>query len=185
MGWTGIHADLSKSNRQIISEEFGEWENEKIKVEILDSAQLGNVVYTAHKTTNKETGKGTTWAGIFLVERNSRNYFNFSYKDMDETYGPYECSCPKRILDKLSPTENECANIWRKACRNKIAENKRIKKNIKQLKNLPLGTKVKVKGNRSTVCEHLIYNGKEIYKVTNEYLRYSFKNIAIHGFEIL
>ncbi len=57
MGWTEINADLSKSNKQIIAEEFGRWETEKIKVEILDSAQVGNVVYTAHKTTDKKPEK--------------------------------------------------------------------------------------------------------------------------------
>ena len=185
MGWTGIHADLSKTNRQIISEKFGKRETEKIKVEILDSAQVGNVVYTAHKTTNKKTGEETIWAGIFLTERNSKNYINFTYKDMDETYGPYECSCPKRILDKLSTTNNELAKKWRENCRDRLEKNKKIRKDIKQLKELPIGAKIIVNDNKSTVCEHLLCNEKEIYKVINKCLIYPFKAIAIQGFKIL
>lgn len=185
MGWTGINADLSKSNKQIIAEEFGRWETEKIKVEILDSAQVGNVVYTAHKTTDKKTGKERIWAGIFLTERNSRDYFNFNYKEMDETYLPYECSCPKRILDKLSPTDDEHAKEWRKNCRYRIEKNKKIKKDIKQLKALPIGAKIKINNDKNTICEHLIYQGKEVYKVVDKYIKYSFKNIATLGFEIL
>lgn len=185
MGWTGINADLSKSNKQIIAEEFGEWETEKIRVEILDSAQVGNVVYTAHKTTDKKTGEETIWAGVFLIERNSRDYFNFNYKDMDETCEPCECSCPKKILDKLSPTDNEYAKEWRKKCRDRIEKNQKIKKDIKQLKALPIGAKIKINNDKNTVCEHLIYQGKEIYKVIDEYIKYSFKSIATLGFEIL
>lgn len=185
MGWTSIHTDLSKTSRQIIAEEFGEWGNEKIEVKIIDSAQVGNTIYTAHKTINKETGEEKVWAGVFLTERNSKEYFNFSYKDMDETYGPCECSCPKRILDKLTSTDNEFANNWRKACRDKIEENKKVKETMKQLKNLPIGTKIRVNDSDNTVCEHLIYKGQTIYKVIDKYLKYPFKSLATIGFEIL
>lgn len=68
---------------------------------------------------------------------------------MDETCGPYECSCPKRILDKPSPTDNEYAKEWRKNCRDRIEKNKKIKKDIKQLKQLPIGTKIKINNDKN------------------------------------
>ena len=40
----------------------------------------------------------------------------FGYKDMDETMGPCEASCPEPILKLLTPTANEHALAWRQRC---------------------------------------------------------------------
>ena len=59
---------------------------------------------------------------------------------MDESCGPGQCDCPNSILDLLSPTDNEYANEWRKACYENIAK----KKNKNCLSKLPVGTVIKV-----------------------------------------
>ena len=58
---------------------------------------------------------------------------------MDETCGPYNCDCPKAILDLLTPTDSEWANKWRQACRETLAN--KAKPNA--LNKLPIGTVIK------------------------------------------
>lgn len=67
--------------------------------------------------------KGAVSAIVCLVKF-CRGEYNFGYKDMDETMGPYVYRCPKRILDKLTPTDDKNANEWRAACRERIAKPK-------------------------------------------------------------
>lgn len=59
---------------------------------------------------------------------------HFGYKDMDESMGPCEDSCPRHILDLLTPTDREHALDWRRRCRanlerrtRKLADGDRIK----------------------------------------------------------
>ena len=44
------------------------------------------------------------------------SYYNFTYKDMDETMGPGAVHAPRRVLEALTPTDHEYANQWRTAC---------------------------------------------------------------------
>ncbi len=50
-----------------------------------------------------------------------REGYIFGYKDMSEDMGPVEAACPVRILDLLTPTDNENAQQWRARCRNTAA----------------------------------------------------------------
>jgi len=47
---------------------------------------------------------------------------HFGYKDMDESTGPCEDSCPAHILDLLTPTDKEYALDWRRRCRANLAK---------------------------------------------------------------
>jgi hypothetical protein len=60
---------------------------------------------------------------------------------MDESMGPFECNCPKSILELLSPTDNEYALNWRENCYKNI----RKKNDPNSLSNMPTGTVIKVK----------------------------------------
>jgi hypothetical protein len=44
------------------------------------------------------------------------SFYNFTYKDMDETVGPGAYHAPRRVLEALTPTEHEYANQWRARC---------------------------------------------------------------------
>ena len=44
---------------------------------------------------------------------------NESLTYQEVAMGPYYYDCPKGILDLLTPTDNECANDWRRKCREK------------------------------------------------------------------
>lgn len=74
---------------------------------------------------------------VFLTSTNINEWFNFSYKPMDETVGPFQRECPENILNLLTPTENEYALEWRKSCYENAAKKKALSK-------LPYGTVIKV-----------------------------------------
>ena len=99
-----------------------------------DKDECGNRIYVPIPEEEQEV-----FAVVFLTSVDSKDYFNFSYKDMDETMGPVQCDCPKSILDKLSPTDNEYALAWRQRCRERIA----AKKERNSLSGLPVGTVIR------------------------------------------
>lgn len=176
MGWTSYHAITYNNKVDRKAECENQFDAKYYK--IVASSMVGRVWYAAIQNLVRQNGKDEngkplyesipegerkTWAAIFLTSTNSKDYFNFSYKDMDETMGPCECSCPKKILNLLSPTDNEWANKWRERC-SKYHKEKSYSNNLKKsLKKLPVGTRINV------VVEHninsLIRKG---YKVTLE-----------------
>ena len=101
---------------------------------MLKSSMVGTVYYGAIKkdSTNEVSGY------VALTSSDKRQGYNFGYKSMDETYGPYQHKCPLAILNLLTPTDNEFANEWRKRCR----EYHEQKKSPNDFSNLPIGTKV-------------------------------------------
>lgn len=64
---------------------------------------------------------------VFLLKYAPKEYpYDFGYKDLDEDMGPFESQCPDRVLDLLTPTENETALRWRERCREYNQETRRI-----------------------------------------------------------
>ena len=147
MGWTYTHEDTHydpktdkyRINRKELCDAIYTNDGEKSKLEVIKSCMIGSTYYAAVKATNKITGHEEIFAGVCLTSINLKEYYNFGYKDMDETYGPCQYSCPKCILDLLTPTNNKYANEWRQACYNTI----NAKKNPNSLNNLPIGSEIK------------------------------------------
>lgn len=140
MGWTSYHATHYKNGKvDRIAEikhclEFGN----SGKYRVLKASLVGSTVYTAIEYQNEEETR--VFASVFLTSTDSKDYFNFSYKDMDETCGPYAYDCPASILKLLTPTTSEYANEWRKKCWENIEAKRNQRKNPQALSNLPLGT---------------------------------------------
>lgn len=156
MGWTSYHATHYKKNGTIDRKAecdayFMEGLNRGY-YEVLKSAMVGSTYYAAVKAL-KRYQKGSdekivedipeeeqkVWAVVFLTLTDKKDYYNFSYKPMDEFVGPCESCCPKAILNLLSPTDEEWALDWRKRCLDNIA----MKKNPDALSNLPIGTVIR------------------------------------------
>ena len=115
MGWTYTHKEKDLSMKEFFTGQFGS------HVEILDVAVVKlRTAYMAIKNINT----GQVYAYVFLLDYVKNDYYNFGYKDMDETVMPYAFDCPERILNLLTPTENERANEWRKKCWERIKERK-------------------------------------------------------------
>lgn len=163
MGWTSYNANVNYRNGKPYIDRKEECDKifnddmvsgtypdkyEKIgKFEVLKSAMVGSTYYAAVKRTKFSTEtdpeESIVFAAICLTSTNMKDYYNFAYKDMDETCGPCECKCPKSILDLLSPTDNEYAKEWRKACY-EYHESNKAKDDIS---NLRVGSKVKFVSN--------------------------------------
>jgi hypothetical protein len=111
MGWDWSHRYKGQSNREFFSQG---WDS----VEILADSTINNVWYAAVRV--KETGQ--VFAAVYLISRAPRSYYNFGYKSQSEDMGPNAAEAPKKILDLLSPTDNEYALEWRKRCQENLAK---------------------------------------------------------------
>lgn len=144
MGWTSYNASCYKNgkvdrkaecdylNRDTLST------NGQYKFKLLKSAMVGSVYYAAIQCTSTyDMTNSKVFAVIYLTSVDNSDYYNFSYKDMDESCGPCQAKCPKSILNLLTPTDSEYANNWRKRCEEYHAK----KKNSPN--SLPMGTKIK------------------------------------------
>lgn len=149
MGWTSYRATHYKNGKVDRKAECDAYFMEDLNAgyyEVLKSAMVGSTYYAAVKPLKKYNNANDivdipkeeqyVFAAIFLTTTDMKQYYNFAYKNMDETVGPYERNCPKGILDLLTPTENEYANEWRKDCYANIAK----KNNPNSLSKLPLGS---------------------------------------------
>lgn len=148
MGWTSYHASFYKNGKIDRKAECDSIMNcdmvgNKGRYEVLKSAMVGSTYYAAVKKTIFKTGdkpeKESVFGVVMLTSVNNKDYFNFSYKDMDESAGPGYYDCPKGILDMLTPTEYEWAKEWRERC----YENIKKKKSPDALSNPPIGSEIK------------------------------------------
>lgn len=115
MGWTGLHREKGLSHLEFFRSEFCPNEPERL----IAASSAGTTVYCVYKTRT-----GARIALVVLTQR-SNEYFNFTYKDMEESMGPSEAKCPKKILELLDPLEvcyspgsdgYEYAKEWRERC---------------------------------------------------------------------
>lgn len=155
MGWTWYMANYYKNGKVDRKAEMDKFYTQKEEdrtwdgkihhvpsITVLKSSMVGTVYYAALEIKNTKENRRSVVAAIALTSTSSKSdYCNFGYKDMDETYGPFECDCPKGILDLLTPTDNECAQAWRQRCR----ESLQLKKTGKTLGQLPIGSKIRFK----------------------------------------
>lgn len=95
MGWTTYGRSIA--DPQAECDRLCTWSNDHVSSRVVTSALVGNVYYAAVERT-EAGGEPRTSAGVFLIQRSP-----FGYKDMDESMGPTESSCPRSVLEKLSP----------------------------------------------------------------------------------
>lgn len=143
MGWDYTHAThytkTGAIDRKAEVDKHFNWSNDAQKVEVVRSCMVGGTYYAAVKMTTLSTQEEKTIAAVALTHADSKDYFNFGVKIMDESMGPCEDRCPASILSLLSPTDSEYANNWRERCRKNIES----KKDPHTLKNLPVGAVIR------------------------------------------
>lgn len=113
MGWTGTHKPYRMKFRDFLRTELFRDEDKEEMLEC--SIVRRNTAYMAVRI--KKTGEVYGLVVQILFCPNPDVYYNIHYKEVDETMGPYQTACPKKILDLLTPTDNKYAKEWRKACR--------------------------------------------------------------------
>jgi hypothetical protein len=114
MGWTSTHREAGQADRAYFEAEFPITLREQ--GEIVASSTVRGVFYAAVR----DRADDRVWALVVLVQR-GRGWFNFTYKEMDETAGPGAYDAPAAVLDALTATDNEWATEWRPACRARLA----------------------------------------------------------------
>lgn len=166
MGWTAYRAThynaRGRVNRKAECDGYFEEGLNRGHYKVMKSAMKGSVYYGAIKKLVRYVGKGEdgksiyeplpeteqkVFGVVFLTSVDSKDYYNFAYKDMDESMGPFYFDCPKSILDLLSPTDDKDALAWREKCRERIAK----EKEGCSLSKLPIGSVIRfLRGNGET-----------------------------------
>jgi hypothetical protein len=182
MGWTCTYKEPGVNLTQwFVDHGVLSWPDDgPYRYRVLDSALVRSVHYAAIERVKKETGERKVFATVILTEPHGRSGNNFCWKDMDESVGPTEDSCPARILDLLTETEGEYARNWRERCRARVAINKSMPKLVVGLK-LVFAEPLKF-NNGATVSELVIESlkgqrvtctrpdGHELYRLTRPWL---------------
>lgn len=150
MGWTTTHKPKGTTASEYIIDNCLTWSDDcTATYTVLDSAVVKfRTFYAAMERIDKVTGEREVWAAVYLLSHRPKAEHNFGWKDMDETCGPCEAECPERILDLLTPTENQYANDWRARCREHIAKRKARPK-------VEVGTKLRLYDKDYIVTEKL------------------------------
>ena len=107
MGWTSVNKPKGMSLDEFFDKEFK-----------CDSLKLIGKGYTKNLSEyyracyNVE--KGVYFALVCKIHF-GKGYYNFSYKDMDESENPYFYNCPKRIMDIIERSQpvNDMSKEWR------------------------------------------------------------------------
>lgn len=152
MGWTSYHATHYdkrwKVDRKAECDAYFTDGLNSGHYNVKKSTMRGSVYYAAVENLKRYAGRDEngnaiyedvpeqerkTWAAVFLTSVDSKDYYNFAYKDMSEDMGPGCYDCPASILDLLSPTENEYALAWRQLCRDRAKDKNTLGK-------LPVGS---------------------------------------------
>lgn len=104
MGYWGQQERYGESKIDaIIRREFS-----KEHLEVLDTASRGNVHYLAVKITPLDGSNTPLVVGFVCLTRQNKGHLDI--KVMDEYACPYYCDAPKRLIKKLTPTDDNNAN---------------------------------------------------------------------------
>ncbi|MFI0813470.1 DUF6927 domain-containing protein [Streptomyces echinatus] len=122
MGWTSYRRD---KNAETNEEHFAKKLDDRYK--IIAHGTVEGVFYAAvrDQTTSEVT------AFIALTRWTNDPDYNFSYKDLDENWGPGDHKAPKSVLNALTPTTNEYALAWRAQCRAHHAQRDFLRRYLK------------------------------------------------------
>lgn len=105
MGSVSTHRPKGITNTEFFQSLYGS------NYTVLATSQArGGAVYMAvrHETTSEHGAykAGDVFAVVVLTHYSPNRWDNFWYKDMDESMGPNEDSCPRKILDLLTPLDD-------------------------------------------------------------------------------
>ena len=135
MGWTSTHVNKGEAGEYM--RKLFTCDGEISSFEMVGGAFVGwGQHYAAVKRTIKATGESYVFAVATLI-RWTRDDYNFTYNEMDESMGPYMYKCPVSILKLLTPSEKmeavsgcnvKTSKNWRVTCwENALAKQKATK----------------------------------------------------------
>jgi len=131
MGWTFMPShgrDAVDIIRKLL-----DYETETYAQNVIDHALAGTTMYLLDRRTPKGAWEPNTtyvhdadgsfrWIAVVLTSK-GRDGYDFGYKDIEESMGPTEARCPKRIISAASSlrhpdpaVEGNYAARWRQKC---------------------------------------------------------------------
>lgn len=131
MGWISFHLFKGESAKAYLDNVYGGIIYDKsgepiIERKVLKSALVNfREYYCALSIVDNRTGSKKVVAGVAKIEYDNKDFDNFSYKAMDETYGPFLYNCPESVFNLLTETDNDFAIEWREK-QKKIIDQKKV-----------------------------------------------------------
>jgi hypothetical protein len=131
MGWTFMPS-RGRDAVEIIRGQL-EWENDIFTDKVIDHAVVGTTLYLLVCRTPKAAWEPSTtyvndadgsfrWIAVVLTSK-ARDAYDLGYKELEESMGPVEARCPRRLIDAASPlrhphpaAEGNYAARWRQKC---------------------------------------------------------------------
>ena len=107
MGWTSVNKPKGMSLDEFFNKEF-----KCDTLKLIGKGYTKNLSEYYRACYNVE--KGVYFALVCKIHF-GKGYYNFSYKDMDESENPYFYNCPKRIMDIIERSQpvNDMSKEWR------------------------------------------------------------------------
>ena len=184
MGWTGTYMERCPQGADRIAaaihQEGLNWSDDTRRVKVIDTALRGSVIYCAVRYTGPNA---TETFGLVILTAYNQFRREFLTKTVTESMGPCEAECPKRILNKLSPTANETANDWRRRCYAIVS--KRTAGKHDPLVRMTPGDKLRLNSQEKQILQAYIYHGRKVFVnwFTNRY--YTPSQVRKIGYEII
>lgn len=145
MGWTSFHVNTDwkgRVNRKEILDKIFTSKSKTCEWKVEKSIVVGTTYYCAIKRTILDTGERLIFGMVVLTHIDNNCYDNFSYKDMEESMGPYQYDCPMSILNLLDDTDDDYALEWREKCQ-QLQEYKKARRKL--MKTFEIGDKIRTK----------------------------------------
>jgi hypothetical protein len=129
MGWTTTYKPKGEGIVEFLAHHCVNCSNEHGSWTLLKGKVIKGVAYMAiRRTLPESTGQEPyVYAGVYKVQMYPKSDYNFGWKDMDESCGPFYYDCPGDILDMLTSTDNENALAWRAECRKRNTASAAVK----------------------------------------------------------
>lgn len=115
MGWTSVSERELNGRKAGDIKDFIIYQYERYgNIKVVSYAKKESTIYMALTITNENhVNFGEIVGEVVLTSFHDGEFY---WNSMGETMGPCKTECPKRIINQLSPTDNEYALNWRKAC---------------------------------------------------------------------
>lgn len=161
---------------------FREWannkytfENDDIKHTVIDAALVKRTTgYIACERLSKKDGVKYIYCLVVLIRWENGDNWNMMIKEVDETCGPYECECPKKIFKLLSPVRKLRAMgnsfKWSKNWRNKVVQYHKKCDVVQQITNgdiLRFNKKIKFIGGTVADVFEVVNKVKNDYRIVD------------------
>jgi hypothetical protein len=142
MGWT-FQPSQGRDRVEIIRDLL-DYETDAHAQKVIDYAVVVTTVYLLVSRTPKAAWEPSTtyvndadgsfrWIAVVLTQK-ARDAYDFGHKELEESMGPVEASCPKRLIAAASPlrhpdpaVDGNYAARWRQKCLDQAAAKTRRK----------------------------------------------------------